>query len=123
MADNPGRVVHQREIDAAIGAWTGTRASRAVLAALQDAEVPCGPIYSVADMFEDPHFAARQLFESVQVDGDDLQLPAILPKLSATPGGTDWAGPALGAHNDEVLQGLLGMTRDEVNGLRDEGIV
>ncbi|MDH3714721.1 MAG: CoA transferase [Gammaproteobacteria bacterium] len=123
VAYNPGRVVHQREIDAAIGAWTGTRSSRAVLAALQDAEVPCGPIYSVADMFEDPHFAARQLFESVQVDGDNLQLPAILPKLSVTPGATDWAGPALGAHNDEVLQGLLGMTRDELDGLRDEGIV
>ena len=123
LADNPGRVANQQEIDAAIGAWTATRTSRNVLAALREADVPCGPIYSVADMFADPHFAARELFESVQVDGQDLQLPAIVPKLSTTPGATDWAGPALGAHNDEVLQGLLGMSQDEVDDLRGDGIV
>ena len=123
LADNPGRVVHQQEIDTAIGAWTATRTSRHVLQALSDADVPCGPIYSVADMFDDPHFAARELFESVQVEGDELKLPAILPKLSATPGSTEWAGPSLGEHNDEVLQGLLGMSGDEVDALRDAGVV
>ena len=123
LANNAGRVEHEAEIDAAISAWTTTLDSSAVLATLEDASVPCGPIYSVADMIEDPQFEARELFESIEYDGRTLKIPAITPKLSETPGRTEWAGPDVGAHTDEVLSDRLGLSQREITALRDEGIV
>ena len=90
---------------------------------MEEARVPAGPIYSVADMVNDPHFQARGLFEVVEAGGKPLKIPAILPRLSATPGGTEWAGPAVGAHNREVLVELLGLSEEELERLTDEGVV
>ena len=103
MANNAGRVQHEKELDAAITAWTGTLSSADVLAALEKADVPAGPIYSVVDMMNDEHFKARGLFEKVQVNGSPLTIPAMVPLLSATPGRTEWPGPAIGAHNQEIF--------------------
>jgi crotonobetainyl-CoA:carnitine CoA-transferase CaiB-like acyl-CoA transferase len=85
--------------------------------------VPCGPIYNVVDMLNDPHFNARGLFEQVEVGGAPLTIPAMLPFLSATPGRTEWAGPAIGQHNADVLGGVLGMSATDIDSLRREGIV
>jgi crotonobetainyl-CoA:carnitine CoA-transferase CaiB-like acyl-CoA transferase len=74
-------------------------------------------------MLRDPHFQARGLFEDVEVDGTPLKLPAMVPKLSATPGGTDWPGPAVGAHNQEVFGGLLGLSAAELDALRHDGVI
>jgi crotonobetainyl-CoA:carnitine CoA-transferase CaiB-like acyl-CoA transferase len=123
MAHNDGRVTHEREIDDAIESWTATLESGEVLARMEQARVPAGPIYSVADMFADPHFHARGLFEQVEIDGKPLKIPAIVPKLSATPGATRWPGPELGSHNDEVLGELLGMNAQEVTALRVQKII
>jgi crotonobetainyl-CoA:carnitine CoA-transferase CaiB-like acyl-CoA transferase len=123
MADNAGRVRHERELDAAIGAWTGDHDAAAVLATLEAAEVPCGPIYSVVDMLKDPHFNARGLFEQVDVNGSPLTIPAMLPFLSATPGRTDWPGPAVGQHNGEVLGGILGLGAADLAALHRDGIL
>lgn len=71
----------------------------------------------------DPHFQARGLFEEVNVDGKTLKIPALVPKLSETPGGTVWPGPVVGSHNDEVFKSLLGMSDDDVTSLRDAGII
>ena len=122
FANNAGRVEHQDEIDDAISKWTGSLTSGDVLARLESAEVPCGPIYSVADMMSDPHFNARALFEETQVDGGPLKIPALMPKLDRTPGGTRWTGPALGAHSREVLCGLLGISDAEFRDLAARGI-
>ena len=123
LQSNAGRVARQEEIDGAITAWTSTLPSSEVLARLERAEVPAGPILSVADMFEDPHFRARGLFEQVTASGGPLAIPAILPKLSKTPGATDWPGPAVGAHTEEVLRELLGIGTEEVAALRARGVV
>jgi len=109
FASNTKRVANEKEIDAAISAWTGARDSAAVLEALRAADVPNGPIYNVADMMADPHFNARGMFESVEVNGKPLKIPAIPPLLGETPGRTDAPGPALGAHTEEVLGALLGL--------------
>jgi crotonobetainyl-CoA:carnitine CoA-transferase CaiB-like acyl-CoA transferase len=122
-ASNAKRVANEREIDAAISAWTGARAAAAVLEALRKAEVPNGPIYNVADMMADPHFKARGMFETVQVGGKPLRIPAIPPLLGDTPGRTDTPGPALGAHTDEVLQALLGVSATERAELRGAGVI
>lgn len=123
MGDNAGRVRHEAELDAAIGAWTGARPAAEVLQVLEAAEVPCGPIYSVVDMLKDPHFNARGLFEQVEVNGAPLTIPAMMPFLSGTPGRTEWPGPAVGAHNGEVLGDLLGYSEGEMKDLAAAGVI
>lgn len=119
FANNAGRVEHEHEIDAAIGAWTRAHTSEEVLRTLNEVSVPGGPIYSVADMFSDPHFNARGLFEEVKVDDGALKVPAILPKLDGTPGQTRSSGPKLGEHTDEVLREILQLSPDRIRALRD----
>jgi crotonobetainyl-CoA:carnitine CoA-transferase CaiB-like acyl-CoA transferase len=123
LADNSGRVAHQSEVDDAISRWTANLNSNQVLEILERAEVPCGPIYNVADMVEDPHFNARGMFERVSVDGLDLKIPAIVPILNDSPGRTEWAGPEVGAHNAEVLRERLGLGDEDIRILESEGII
>jgi crotonobetainyl-CoA:carnitine CoA-transferase CaiB-like acyl-CoA transferase len=123
LEHNAGRVEHEAEIDAAIEAWTGALSSSEVLSTLESARVPSGPIYNVADMFADPHFNARGLFEEVDVNGRALKIPAMVPKLSETPGRTDWAGPEIGAFNAEVYGELLGLGEAEIRDLENKGIL
>ena len=123
MANNAGRVVHEKELDQAIGAWTGSLKAAEVLDVLGRADVPSGPIYSVVDMLADPHFNARGLFEEVQVNGRSLKIPAMMPFLSETPGRTDWPGPTIGAHNDEILGSLLGYGADDLAALSRDGVI
>jgi len=123
MANNAGRVRHEAELDAAITAWTSTLDAADVLATLERAGVPAGPIYSVVDMMNDEHFKARGLFEEVQVNGSPLTIPAMVPFLSDTPGRTEWPGPSLGEHNREVFHGLLGYTDEQVASLEHDGII
>jgi crotonobetainyl-CoA:carnitine CoA-transferase CaiB-like acyl-CoA transferase len=110
LAGNARRVENEAEIDAAISAWTGTLDSEAALRILEEARVPAGPINSVTDMMADPHFIARGLFEEVDVEGRPLKIPALVPRLSDTPGRTDWPGPEIGAFNEEVYGDLLGLS-------------
>ncbi len=124
MQDNAGRVEHQREIDAAIQAWTGALDSADVLARLEQASVPSAPIYSVADMSTDPHFRARGLFEPLPLPNQpDFEVPAMHPRLTDTPGRTDAPGPALGAHTDAVLLALPAVDASRLEQLRRDGVV
>jgi crotonobetainyl-CoA:carnitine CoA-transferase CaiB-like acyl-CoA transferase len=123
LSDNSGRVQHQEVVDGAIQQWTGSIGSAEVLKALENARVPAGLIYNVVDMIEDPHFQARHLFEEVQVGGKPLKLPAILPKLSRTPGSTEWPGPSVGEHTKEVLGTYLGMQASEIETLESIGVI
>jgi len=123
LASNAGRVEHEPEIDAAIGAWTAAIDSVDALRQLEQAQVPAGPIYSVADMMVDPHFIARGLFEQVDVNGKPLKIPAMVPKFSATPGRTDWAGPEVGAFNRAVYRDLLGLSDAELDRLAQDGVI
>jgi crotonobetainyl-CoA:carnitine CoA-transferase CaiB-like acyl-CoA transferase len=107
LARNDGRVPRTAEIDAAIQAWCDTQTIEQALQIMQAADVPVSKIYSIKDMMSDPQFLARRMFEQhAFADGTPVKLPAITPKLSATPGQTKWLGPKLGEHNDEVLRGL-----------------
>ncbi len=123
LADNARRVRHEQEIDDAITAWTSAHDSQDVLRQLEAVSVPSGPIYNVEDMVADPHFQARGLFEEVDIEGKPLKIPALAPRLSETPGGTTWPGPAVGAYNDEVFQCVFGMSDEEIVSLRHDGII
>src|SRR5471032_78180 len=123
LARNDGRVPRTAEIDAAIQQWCDTQDIDGALAVLKAADVPAGKIYSVRDMMGDPQFLAREMFEQHQfADGTPVKLPAISPKLSATPGRTQWIGPALGQHNDEVLA-ALGYSAQDIAALKDDGVL
>ena len=123
LARNDGRVPRTQEIDDAIQAWCATQTIDSALATLQAADVPVGKIYSVRDMMSDPQFLARGMFEQhAFADGTPVKLPAITPKLSATPGTTRWLGPALGQHTDEVLRGL-GYSDADIAQLRVSGAI
>ncbi len=121
--ENADRVTHQVELDATIGRWTGSMSQADVLAALESAGVAAGPIYNVADMFKDPQYQARGLFEQVTIDGEPLKIPAIVPRLGATPGRTDWPGAALSAHTEAVYAEWLGMDEAEIARLRGRGVI
>tara|TARA_B100001057_G_scaffold458323_1_gene507450 strand:- start:6077 stop:7267 length:1191 start_codon:yes stop_codon:yes gene_type:complete len=120
LGSNAGRVAQQQLIDAAIGGWTSAHNSAEVITTLEAAEVPVGPIYSIEDAFNDPHYEARGMFEDVETPTGTLKIPAILPKLSLTPGQTTWAGGTVGSHTDEVL-GSVGFDEDALATLRDRG--
>ena len=123
LKDNAGRVARIDEIDHAIGQWTAQRSVADVLAALDAASVPAGRIYTIADIAADPHYIARGMLDSVQMNvGSTLTVPGIVPKLSATPGGQRRNAPALGQDTDEVLRGI-GLSAAQIQALKDKGIV
>ena len=77
-----------------------------VLDVLEKAEVPSGKIYDVADIVSDVHYRARNMIEEFKLSKDEsLLIPGIVPKLSDTPGKTQWLGPDLGEHTDTILSG------------------
>ena len=123
LEHNDGRVPRTEEIDQAIANWLAPRTLDDALAVLNAADVPAGRIFSVADMFVDPQFIARDMIKRFSLPGGQpIDLPGVTPKLSETPGGTRWLGPELGEHTDEVL-GTLGYDSHEIARLHAENIV
>jgi formyl-CoA transferase len=123
LADNAGRTQHSARLDAAISAWTERHPLSEILAVLEEAAVPAGRVYTAADIVADPHYQAREMIEHHQLpDGQPIDVPGIVPKLSETPGKTVWLGPALGAHTAEVLAGV-GIDGSRLEQLRAAGIV
>ena len=123
FAHNDGRAAQSDLLDAAISAWSSALPIDEVLKALEQAEVPAGRIYNVADIVADPHYQARGMILDAELPGGaSVKMPGIVPKLSDTPGSVNWQGPALGQHTDSVL-GELGMTAADIAQLKASGVV
>ncbi|MCU1783780.1 CoA transferase [Pseudomonas sp. 13B_2.1_Bac1] len=123
FAHNDGRAAKSGLLDAAITHWTSSLPIDQVLSALEAAEVPAGRIYSVADIVSDPHYQAREMLLDAELPGGvSVKMPGIVPKLSETPGGVNWQGPALGQHTDDIL-GSLGLTGADIQRLKTSGVV
>jgi formyl-CoA transferase len=123
LADNAGRAKHADELDSAIGEWTGKRDAAEVLRALNEAQVPNGKIFSMADIAADAHYLARGMIRQVTLgDGTGLKVPGVVPSLSETPGDIDWVGPELGEHTEAVLA-AYGYGRAEIAALRERKAV
>lgn len=106
LSGNAGRAARVDELDAAITAWTVQRPVSVVVDTLQAARVPVGRIYTARDIAEDPHYRARGMIERiVTASGLALDVPGVVPKLSATPGAIRSLAPRLGEHNAELLPG------------------
>ena len=96
-----------RAIDALVGEWTRTLDAGALAGVLQAAEVPSSRVYTIADIYDDPHYAAREMLVRVPHPGLGHTTQAgVVPKLSATPGAIRHTGPEIGADTVEVLRGL-----------------
>ena len=119
------RIRRRTELDALVQAWAGSVDAAKALAVLEAAEVPCGLVASVKDLFEDPHVRAREnIVQMPSPLGGLLAMAGVVPRLTASPGRVEHTGPvAVGAHNEEIYCGRLGLTRDELDALGARGIV
>ena len=119
---NANRVTHEQEIDKVLASWCSNLPLAEAMSILESSRVPCGPVYSAVEMMADEHFNYRGLFEQVEINGEPLKLPAMMPKLAGTPGGTEWPGPEIASHTDEILEGL-GMDSATITHLKSLGVV
>lgn len=104
LEHNDGRVARSSEIDQVIESWTLQHDSATVIRILEQARVPVGGIYTVADIVKDPQYLARDMVvETTMADGSTLKVPGVVPKLSATPGRIASAAPTLGQHTEQIL--------------------
>lgn len=118
------RLARHKEVDGLVAAWMHSMSRDEVMAACVKGEVPCGPINSIADIAEDPHFAARgNLLRLVDELAGEVVIPNVLPRLSDTPGRVASLGPALGADNDAIYGDLLGLSVEERAALQDAKVI
>jgi crotonobetainyl-CoA:carnitine CoA-transferase CaiB-like acyl-CoA transferase len=121
FASGPGRAEHADEIDEAVASWVAGRTRADVVEEFEHAQAAVAPIYDIADVLNDPQYAALGSILSM----DDPELGSVrmqnVPfRLSETPGQVRWAGPRLGEHNAEVL-GRLNLTEETIEQLTEEG--
>jgi formyl-CoA transferase len=125
FATHLARGDHQEEIEGIVAEWAGGLDAAEIDGVLNEAGVICGPIYTIADIFEDEHFRAREML----VEHEDPEFgtyigPGIVPKFSETAGAVRWSGTwEHGSHNGEVFGGLLGLSDETLAELRSEGVV
>jgi crotonobetainyl-CoA:carnitine CoA-transferase CaiB-like acyl-CoA transferase len=122
--DHTGRLEHADELDEIIREWIGWHTTDEVLAVFAEHEAAIAPINSIADIFEDPQFAARETITAVEHPTlGPLKMQSVIPTLDETPGRIDHPGPELGAHNREVYLGELGLTDEELAELVEQGVI
>jgi len=123
LAHNDGRVKQVEKIDGAIAEFTVQHTIAEVLEALEQANVPAGRIYNVADIAADPHYRARGMIQSATAaSGLQLEVPGVVPVLSRTPGSIRQRAPLLGEHTDEVLS-AYGVSQERLLQLRASGVI
>ena len=111
-------------VDETVAAWTAQYDRADLLVMCESSQVPCGPVYAIDEIFEDPHYAARGNILRMQDPRlGELAVPNLVPRLSDTPGHVNWLGPALGAHNDEIYRDMLGLDAAEMERLRTAAVI
>ncbi|GMH40063.1 hypothetical protein BSKO_07967 [Bryopsis sp. KO-2023] len=122
FANNTQRCANEGEIMDAISKWSASNDLEFVVEAMKEARVPAGPILSTKDIMHEEQYIQRGMFQKARPPSGtrEITIPAICPVLSGTPGGTRWAGPALGENTDEILRDELGMTKKEIQDLKEK---
>lgn len=124
FATRAERIRNQAELYRIVAAWVAGQTADTAEALLSAAGVPVSPVMSVADLMSDPHCAARGSIAAVpDPEFGEVPMVAPLPWLSSTPGAIRWTGPELGAHTEEVLGEVLGLTAREIGDLRCGGVL
>ncbi|MBC7133006.1 MAG: CoA transferase [Roseovarius sp.] len=117
-ATNPERVARRAEVNAMVATFFAAHDRADVLALCDRHEVPVGPIFDIADIFADPHYAARGDLLRAETRAGEMALPAAVPRMSRTPATFRHAGPALGVDTERVLGALLGLTPEQLDDLK-----
>ena len=131
LAENPRYVTHLErgknaaELDGLIAEWTKTMTAADLTALLDEHGVVVGPIYTIADIAQDPHFQARDMIHRMDdPDFGDIAVPGVVPKLSESAGEISWLGTQKpGSHNQEIYGDLLGLDDNELAELQNDGII
>jgi succinyl-CoA:(S)-malate CoA-transferase subunit B len=115
----------EREIvDQYVGDWSATMTRDEVLAICESFQVPCGSVYSIDEIFEDPQYAARENIQYLKdAYGQEHAIPNLVPRLTDTPGKIRTLGPALGQHNEEVFGKRLGLSAARIAELVAKGVI
>jgi crotonobetainyl-CoA:carnitine CoA-transferase CaiB-like acyl-CoA transferase len=119
------RLQRKSEIDVWAADWVRTKTLEEAEVAFTEADLACARIANILDLPDDPQVLIRELLHEVD-DPECGKLPGVLgivPKLSETPGEIKGVPPKLGEHNEEVLCGVLGYSKDELTKLKEDGVV
>jgi formyl-CoA transferase len=116
---------NQEELEGIVSAWAGQHTAAEIDRVLNEAGVICGPIYTIADIFEDEQFKARgMLLKHEDPEFGEYVGPGIVPKFSETPGEVRWSATwEEGSHNRDVYGGLLGLSDDELAELKEQNVL
>lgn len=118
------REAARAEVDAMVEAWTRRFSRDELLALCVEQQVPCGPVYGIDEIFDDPQYAARgNIATLTDPRVGAVRIPNVVPRLSRTPGAASSLGPPLGHHNGEVYGDLLGLDAEALKVLSDKGVV
>ena len=124
FATAAARGENREAIDEIVASWTAEHELSELLPRLEAAIIPTGPVNSVADIAADPHFQARDMLLTLH---DRLlgavRMQGVVPKLSETPGAARFVGPALGEHNQEIYQQLLGLSVEDLARFTEQGVI
>jgi crotonobetainyl-CoA:carnitine CoA-transferase CaiB-like acyl-CoA transferase len=111
-------------LDAMLAEWFRGLSLDEAMRRLEEADVVAGPVYDIRRIFADPHYAAREdIVEVPDPDFGTVRMQGVVPKFSRTPGRVVHAGLARGSHNDEIYHGALGLSADELEQLKQQGVI
>ena len=121
--DKDTRLAARDEVNRIVAQWMASLDHNTVLSRCAEFDVPASLIFSIADIFEDPQYRARGNIRMTESRIGDLAVPDVVPRLSATPGEIRWLGEGLGAQNHAIFEGLLGLDGQEIETLRERGVI
>jgi crotonobetainyl-CoA:carnitine CoA-transferase CaiB-like acyl-CoA transferase len=121
--DKDKRLAARDEVNRIVAQWMASLDHSTVLSRCAEFDVPASLIFSIADIFEDPQYRARGNIRMTESRIGDLAVPDVVPRLSATPGEIRWLGEGLGAQNQAIFAGLLGLDGQEIEALRERGVI
>jgi crotonobetainyl-CoA:carnitine CoA-transferase CaiB-like acyl-CoA transferase len=117
------RIAARSYIDRLVSEWTEARTTAEVVLECDRSGIPCAPVQSIADIFADPQFAARELLLTLEQHDTSVVVPNVVPKLSRTPGRVRHLGPSLGEANDYVYRELLRLSDEEIRSLQAAKVI
>ncbi len=131
LADDPRFATHlargenQEELEGIVAGWARRHTAADIDRILNEAGVICGPIYTVADIFDDEHYRVRDMLVTHEdPDFGEYVGPGIVPKFSETPGEVRWSATwEEGSHNSDVYGGLLGLSDADLDQLKEQGVL
>lgn len=130
LADDPRyataakRVENREDVDGMVTAFTLSMSRERVLEQCVAGDVPIAPVYSIAEVFNDPQYIARETIKRVsEPAAGEISIPNVVPRLSGTPGTIASLGPSLGNANEAVYGEMLGLSAEEIARLKDAGVI